>query len=198
MLVFSSAQITKSFGPNGCPSQIPAYRSSTRAAKAHEVGVPDRDPGPVLPGLEGIVGEPAAHGGHREPHLGSGRPVRGPVPGCSSGTGAPRGGRQLTGQRDHLRADSVRQPPRPSGARGVPQPRQPAGDEPFAPLADGVHAHPDLPGDRRVGVAVVGGQHDAGPDSGPGAAYGSSGPGGTATRRSGSVKTTTNGLETGM
>src|SRR5664279_592889 len=28
----SSAQITKSLGPKGCPSQIPAYRSSTRAA----------------------------------------------------------------------------------------------------------------------------------------------------------------------
>ena len=30
--VFSSAQITKSFSPRGSPSQIRAYKSSTRAA----------------------------------------------------------------------------------------------------------------------------------------------------------------------
>src|ERR687889_174012 len=38
MEVFSSAQITTSFGPNGWPSQIPAYRSSTRAALTAKSG----------------------------------------------------------------------------------------------------------------------------------------------------------------
>src|SRR3954447_9983929 len=38
MEVFSSAQITTSPGPNGWPFQIPAYRSSTRAALTAKSG----------------------------------------------------------------------------------------------------------------------------------------------------------------
>jgi hypothetical protein len=58
----SSAQITKSFGPKSCPSQIPAYRLSTRAALTAKSGsrmeIQDR----CCQGLRDLTPSRHAHG----------------------------------------------------------------------------------------------------------------------------------------
>lgn len=44
----------------------PAVQVEDPGAFGGEVRVPDEDPGAVLPGLEGVLGQPAAHGGGRD------------------------------------------------------------------------------------------------------------------------------------
>jgi hypothetical protein len=60
MLIFSSVHNTYSPGPKGWPATGWAYRSSTRLALAWKFGTADEDPGAVLPGLERVLGQPAA------------------------------------------------------------------------------------------------------------------------------------------
>ena len=69
MEVFSSAQTTKSPGPNGRPSQSPGVQVQHAGGLDREVRVPHRDPGPVLPRLERVL-RPAS-GAPRPP-----RPLR--------------------------------------------------------------------------------------------------------------------------
>jgi hypothetical protein len=50
----------------------PGIEVQDAGGRGPEVGVPDRDPRPVLPRLEGILGQPAPHRGHRGRDLATG------------------------------------------------------------------------------------------------------------------------------
>jgi len=59
ILGFSSADTTNSSARKAAPSQLRAYRSSTRPALSGEERVSRKDPAAMAPGLEGIRTEPA-------------------------------------------------------------------------------------------------------------------------------------------
>ena len=128
-----------------------------------EVGVAGEDPGPVLPGLDRVCGQPAAH---------RGRADRGHQA-LTDGLGDQFGDRPA-GQRhacvrwwgagqgldlDDLHRGEAGRAPRTGSIREAVESVL---AEPPAPFADGVDVQTQLGGDRRVGIAVRGGQHDSG------------------------------------
>ena len=142
-----------------------AYRSSRRPGLAGEVRVARKDPGAVPPRLDRVQGQPAAHrrgrnGGDQAFGLG--------LPG-QLGRAPTRNGylplrRRLAGHRLDLGDHGGGEAPRPTGAGAVRQTRQPLRAEPLAPARHHVDVHIQPAGDRGVGQATGGEQHDLGPD----------------------------------
>jgi hypothetical protein len=129
-----------------------------------EVRVPDEDPGPVLPGSDGVLPQPAAHGGRRDAvgdaaggQLGGqfrARPPRQRHPGL---------GRELAGQGLGLGDLHGGEAGRAPAALAVGQGRQAALGKPAPPGAHRVHMHPRLDGDTCVGPAPSRQEHDPRP-----------------------------------
>ena len=146
--------------PSGRPSQIPAYRSSTRAALAAKPGsrteIQDRC-------CQGLRASRASH--RRIVDAETAMPQRAASSRARSGPlhlrqRHPGLGGQRARQRDGLGPVRGGEHRRAAAARGIGQPGQPALGEPAAPLAHRVSAHPQLPGDRGVGLAGRCGEHD--------------------------------------
>ena len=128
---------------------MPAYRSSTRAALASKSGSADRDPGPVLPRLEGVGGQPAAHRSTPRPltwqRMPSSRAISGQLhrdSGTSCSAGSAHASATTSARTDRAMNRW------PATARAVAQAREPLDGEPAPPGPHGVHA-------RRCGTAAI-------------------------------------------
>jgi hypothetical protein len=133
--------------------QDPGVQVEHPGRLGREGGVADGDPGPVLPGLEGVSGQPPADRGRRGRDLAAGGQFAGQL-----GAAPPRQrqagfGGQRARQRHRLGPVRGGEHRRAPASRGIFQPRQPGSSEPAAPLADRVHMHIQLHGDRGVGLA---------------------------------------------
>ena len=141
----------------------PGVQVQHRGGPGRELGVADGDPGPVLPGFEGVAGQPPADRGRRDRDAAADGHFAGQVRAAPLRQRHPGLGRQRAGQRDDLGPVGGGEHRRPAASRGVLQPGQPALREPAAPLADRIGAHPQLPGDRAVVLAGRRGEHDRRP-----------------------------------
>ena len=127
-----------------------------------EVGIGDEDPRPVLPGFEGVLGQPAAHRRRRDGRadpLGDGVPRQlraAPPRHRQPGIGRWRAGRRL--ELGDLHRTEHRWP---AAALRVTQRRHPRCRAPAAaPLAHGVLAHLQRRRDPRGRLSLGGGEHD--------------------------------------
>ena len=142
----------------------PGVEVEDAGSLGREVRVAGEDPGSVLPGLDGIVGQPAPHrGGTDRVHDPAGDGL-----GCQLGTGPARqrhlGLRgQLTGHRLDLGGLHVGEHLWASRAGQISQALEPMVGEAATPLADRVDMGPQRGRDHRVGVAAGSGPHDPRP-----------------------------------
>jgi len=91
-----------------------------------EVRVAGEDPRPVLPGLQGVVGEPAAHGGRRDRRDdAAGSCMAGQFRAGPAGQRRPARGGQLASQGLHLGHDPGGELARPAGPRASASPSRP-------------------------------------------------------------------------
>ncbi len=115
-----------------------------------EVGIPRGDPRAVLAGFERVVGQPPAHRGRRGRYLPPIGQLAGDLRGAPPRQRCPGFGRQGTRHRDGLGPRRVGEHRWAPAARMVCEAVQAVLGEPFAPGADGVHAHVHVFRDHRV------------------------------------------------
>ena len=127
-----------------------------------EVGIPREDPRPVLPGLEGVLGQPAPHRGRRDRlHHSAGDRLHGQFRGAPPRQRHPGLGRQLTGQRlDPHHRHRGEKPAADQSVDDLPDRRRPSSKNRLRHLDTSCTGDVEPAGDRGVLPAVRGQQHD--------------------------------------
>ena len=152
-------------GPQWLVAVKPLVQVEDDVRLGFEVRSAGADPGPVLPGLDRVLGQDPQDGRRRDEA--AGRQLGGQFGAGPPGQRHPGGGGQLAGQCDHRGPLRRADPPRPPGSGQVIQPVQAPGGKPASPPSGSIDADSHLRGDAGVIPAAGGVQHDLRPQPVP-------------------------------